>query len=145
MTREKANLHVMVGLPGSGKTTMAKKIAAETGALRLTCDEWHIRLFGNNPYSLNHSTNHENIEKMLLEVAENVLSNGGNVVVDFGSWSRAERNELRELARRSGAKFIMHYLDVPIDELLRRLDQRNRDFSESEFIISPEKLARYAK
>ena len=46
-----ATLHLMVGLPGSGKTTEAKRIAAECGALRLTPDEWHFSLFGNDFYN----------------------------------------------------------------------------------------------
>lgn len=39
-------LHLMVGLPGSGKTTEAKRIEAQTGAIRFTPDEWQIELFG---------------------------------------------------------------------------------------------------
>ncbi|MBI5961278.1 MAG: AAA family ATPase, partial [Chloroflexi bacterium] len=36
----------MVGLPCSGKTTLAQKLEREQSALRLTTDEWHVRLFG---------------------------------------------------------------------------------------------------
>ena len=36
----------MVGLPGSGKTTRARELAAAHHALRLTPDEWMIPLFG---------------------------------------------------------------------------------------------------
>lgn len=36
----------MVGLPGAGKTTRAKELAAEHGALRLSPDAWMIPLFG---------------------------------------------------------------------------------------------------
>ncbi|HST88133.1 MAG TPA: AAA family ATPase, partial [Ktedonobacterales bacterium] len=32
----------MVGLPCSGKTTLAKELEREHCALRLTVDEWHI-------------------------------------------------------------------------------------------------------
>ena len=35
----------MVRLPGSGKTTLARKLEVEYAALRLTVDEWHVRLF----------------------------------------------------------------------------------------------------
>src|ERR1051326_6891057 len=39
-------LLLMVGLPGAGKTTRAKELAAAHRALRLTPDEWMIQLFG---------------------------------------------------------------------------------------------------
>ena len=36
----KAVLHLICGLPGSGKTTLAKKIEASRGAVRFCPDEW---------------------------------------------------------------------------------------------------------
>jgi predicted kinase len=41
-----ATLHLMAGLPCSGKTTLAQKLESERSALRLTPDEWQVRLFG---------------------------------------------------------------------------------------------------
>ena len=37
---------LMVGLPGAGKTTRARELAAANRALRLTPDHWMIPLFG---------------------------------------------------------------------------------------------------
>ena len=39
---------LMVGLPGAGKTTRAKELAAASRALRLTPDHWMIPLFGDS-------------------------------------------------------------------------------------------------
>lgn len=39
-------LHLLIGLPGSGKTTLARRLEAEHAALRLTPDEWMLLLFG---------------------------------------------------------------------------------------------------
>jgi predicted kinase len=52
-------LHLMVGLPGSGKTTLAKKLEGELGALRLTPDEWHRYLFGQDAAHPDHDERHE--------------------------------------------------------------------------------------
>ena len=41
-----ATMLLMVGLPGAGKTTRAKELAAANRALRLTPDHWMIPLFG---------------------------------------------------------------------------------------------------
>jgi AAA domain len=39
-------LYLLVGLPGSGKTTLARQLETERYALRLTPDEWMMPLFG---------------------------------------------------------------------------------------------------
>lgn len=39
-------LHLMVGLPGSGKTTRARRLAAELPAVHLATDRWHLALWG---------------------------------------------------------------------------------------------------
>ena len=41
-----ATLHLMVGLPCSGKTTLARQLEQQYSALRPTPDEWHTALFG---------------------------------------------------------------------------------------------------
>ena len=46
--KEPALLYLLVGLPGSGKTTKARQLEVEVSALRLTLDEWMIPLFGRN-------------------------------------------------------------------------------------------------
>jgi predicted kinase len=46
------------------------------------------------------------------------------VVLEWGFWARVERDELRELGRSLGAAVELHYLDVPYDELVRRVVER---------------------
>ena len=41
-------LHLICGLPCSGKTTYAKQLEPRASALRLTPDEWHVTLFGHD-------------------------------------------------------------------------------------------------
>ena len=48
-----------------------------------------------------------------------------HVVLDFGLWSRAERDELRRRARALGVGVELHLLTAPVDELWRRIDERN--------------------
>ena len=36
----------MIGLPGAGKSTLARRLEAEHSALRLSPDEWMLPLFG---------------------------------------------------------------------------------------------------
>ena len=79
-----ATLYLMVGLPCSGKTTLAKKLEREQFALRLTLDEWHIHLFGQDAEELEHDARHSLIEMMLWNIASRALELGMNVILDFG-------------------------------------------------------------
>ena len=83
-----AVLHVMVGLPCAGKTTEAKRLEKECGALRLTPDEWQIRLFGQDAQDPAHDLRHDTIEKIMWDVAARTLSLGVDVILDFGLWAR---------------------------------------------------------
>ena len=128
-------LHLMVGLPCSGKTTFAQKLEHEQSALRLTTDEWHIQLFGQDAEEPEHDARHIIIETMLWKVASRALELGTNVILDFGFWAREEREDYRSRAKELGASSEVHFLDVPTDELMHRLTARNSQSSPSRFYI----------
>ena len=120
-----ATLYLMVGLPCSGKTTLARTLEQEHSALRLTPDEWQVRLFGQDAADPQHNARHSLIESLQWQVAERALALGNNVILDFGFWAREEREDFRSRAKHLGAGSEVHFLDVPSDELLRRLAIRN--------------------
>ena len=135
-----ATLYLMVGLPCSGKTTLAKKLEHEWSALRLTPDEWHVALFGQDAEEPEHNARHSLIETMLWNIASRALELGMNVILDFGFWAREEREDYRLRAKRLGASSEVHFLDVPEEELLRRLAVRNSQPSQESFHISEESM-----
>jgi predicted kinase len=130
-----ATLHLMVGLPCSGKTTLAQKLESEQSALRLTPDEWQVRLFGQDAEEPEHDTRHNLIETMLWNIANRALVLGTNVILDFGFWAREEREDFRLRAKQLGASSEVHFLDVSEHELIRRLEVRNSQFSHESFHI----------
>ena len=109
------------GLPGAGKTTLARQLAADRGAARLTTDEW-LWALGSTPWD---ATTQTKVEQQLRQLAQEILRLGLSVVLDFGLWARSERDELRSVARAVGVGVELHYLDVPAEELWRRIDARN--------------------
>lgn len=136
-----ATLYLMVGLPCSGKTTLARKLEREQSALRLTPDEWHIPLFGQDAEDPEHDARHTLIEAMLWNIASRALELGTNVILDFGFWAREEREDYRSRAKQLGASSEVHFLDVSADELMRRLAIRNSQASQTSFYI-PEAMMR---
>lgn len=127
----KPTLHLMVGLPGSGKTTRAKELEAQYNALRLTPDEWHMALFGHDMDHPDHDDRHTRVEQVMWSVAERALKAGVSVILDFGFWGRDERDGLRREAERLGADCRIHYMDAPLEELHRRLEKRNEQAGEN--------------
>lgn len=136
-----ATLHLMVGLPCSGKTTQARELEHTRSALRLTADVWHLQLFGQDAEESEHNARHSLIEALLWDVASRALSLGTNVILDFGFWAREEREDYRSRAKLLGASSEVHFLDTPPEELLRRLADRNAQGSLTAFYI-PEAMMR---
>ena len=114
-------LMLTCGLPGAGKTTLAAELAASRGAVRLTKDEW-LWAIGLSPWN---RTTGAKVEQQLWNLAQELLGLGLSVVLDFGLWARVERDEMRTVARALGVGVELHYLGVPLDELWRRIDERN--------------------
>jgi len=129
-----------VGLPGTGKTTEARRLEVEEQALRLTKDEWMKALHRfENP-----SWSSDVIEGRLIEIGVRALELGINVVVDFGLWGRDERSALRQAASDRGATVQIRYFELTTAEQRRRLDQRQADDPHTTWRMSDEELAKWA-
>ena len=136
-----ATLHLLVGLRCSGKSTLARTLEHAHAALRLTPDAWQRRRFGQDAAAPQHNARHTLIETLQWEVASRALALGINVILDYGFWAREERDDFRARAKQLGARSEVHFLDVPAQELLRRLAQRNAQPSSLAFHI-PEAMMR---
>jgi predicted kinase len=110
---------LLVGLPGSGKTTVAKKLAREQNELHLTLDEWVIPLFG----ELEADGKRDVLVGLMISLALQLLRIGINVV-DFGCWARDERAALQRLTEREEAKFRLVYVPVDRATQLERIKRR---------------------
>jgi predicted kinase len=64
------------------------------------------------------------IEQFQLDLALDLLRAGTNVIIEWGVWARAERDALRDAARAVGASVELRYVSASIDELWRRIVER---------------------
>ena len=112
---------LLCGLPGSGKTTEAHRLARQLGALRMCPDEWMDAL----GIDLWDQPARARVEALQWSQTLDAARLGLTVIVVWGLWSRAERDVARDEARAAGAAVELRYLDVDRDELWRRLALRN--------------------
>ena len=113
-------VYLIVGLPGAGKTTHAKKLEIDESALRLTPDEWQLALFGDQ----NPPDKRDLVEGKLIQLGMRAAELGTNVVFDFGFWGKDERSALRWIAGTVGARSQVLYLPIDHEEQRRRVTDR---------------------
>ena len=134
-------LTLICGLPGAGKTTLAKRLEAERSALRLTPDDWMARL----NIDLFDEPTRTAIEGLQWEIASRALALGIDVILDWGFWSRAERDDYRERATRLGARTELKYLEVAPSQLWQRLEARNAELLSVSASITIAQLEQYSR
>jgi predicted kinase len=113
-------LILICGLPGAGKTTLARELEARFGAVRYAPDEW-LQALTLDQYD---ETRRSAIESLQWQAAQAILKLGGVAIIEWGTWARSERDMLRLGARSLGAKVELRYLDAPTDILLERINRR---------------------
>jgi predicted kinase len=129
-------LHLICGLPGSGKSTLARRLEAESGVFRLTSDEW-LQALGADGYDI---VARAKVEALQWGLAQQLLARGIDVVLEAGFWTRAERDLCKAGAAALGARVRLHYLEVPLEDLKRRIVERNADPPPGVYAVNPDDL-----
>lgn len=104
-------LYLMLGYPGSGKTTTALKIKELTGAEHIWADVIRREMFGHpNPdYSLAENTK---LYDHLNKVAESLLAEGKSVIYDTNFNFFKDREHMRQIAARTNAKTVLIWVQT---------------------------------
>ena len=116
-------LIVVCGLPGSGKTTHARRVEAERRAVRFCPDEWMAEL----GLSLWDEAARARIEALQGKLGLQLLRLGLSVILEWGTWARSERDALRVGAQAAGAAAELHFLHAPVDVLFDRIQRRGAE------------------
>ena len=136
-------VYLICGFIGAGKTTLAKKLEKETGAVRITKDEWSIRLIGNDPTIDRYAEWDQKIIGLSQDFAFHLAEKGIDVIMDEGFWEKDTRAEMKRRIEAIGAKEVLYYLDTPIETIRERVVRRNNNLTKESFKISREMLDTY--
>lgn len=113
--KEKRTFIVMVGAPGSGKSTKARELALQTGALIVCPDTLREK----------YSAHDSSIFAIAREIITFTLKNGHrDVILDCTNTIRKYRGEMIAAGKPYAKKIVCIHMDTPLEECLRRHHDR---------------------
>lgn len=136
--KKQGTLILICGLPGAGKTTLAKKLAKERKAIRLCPDDWILAILKDQQDIVERDRLRDPMEQLLWRHAQKLLELGLTVILENGFWVKQERDGYRDYAKNRGIKVELHFVHADFATLWQRVEKRNND--PSEFQITKKEL-----
>lgn len=136
MNNLQGTLILICGLPGSGKTTAAKRLEVERNAIRMCPDEWIEALLENPNDSHEKDRLRDVVENLQWDLTKEYLSKGLTVILENGFWAEEERSQYAAEALEVGARIELYALDSSdLDELWRRIEIRNQSLATETWVM----------
>jgi predicted kinase len=123
MEHTPATLYLLMGLPGSGKTTLGKLLEEVTGATYLSSDDYRLMLFKKPCFS---QKEHDMLYATLDHNVLHLLEAGHDVIYDANLNRRIHRNEKYALAKEYGSKVRLFWVKTD-DELAKKRRVEKQD------------------
>jgi len=123
-------LVIVCGQTGAGKPTYSIDVSNEIDAIRFSIDPWMQTLFSKDMKTLDFSWMIERVERcqhQIWDISEQILARRGNVVLDLGFTTKAQRDAFVDKAKEIGVSAEIHYLSVPIEIRKHRVAKRNAE------------------
>jgi uncharacterized protein len=132
------------GLQGTGKSTLARRLAPDLGrapgAVVLRSDELRKRLFDRAPedrlpQEAYAETANQKVNAALVDLARTVVQGGHAVIMDATFLDSPMRQAAETAAREAGVRFLGVWLHAPLAELERRIEARRNDASDATLAV----------
>lgn len=122
----------VAGLPGCGKSVVARLLIERLGGLLLRTDAIRKELFASPDYSPEESIR---TYAEFYHRAEEGLIAGRTVVMDATFYSEASREQAATIARRAGVSWHLLLVTAPEEIVRKRIAQRTNDISDADFRV----------
>ncbi|GLS92122.1 hypothetical protein GCM10007916_31920 [Psychromonas marina] len=125
-----ARLILVCGPTGVGKTTYSLSLANELAAIKFSIDPWMQTLFAQDMETLDFTWMMERVNRcsdQIWQVSEQILAIDGNVILDLGFTTKAQRDIFTDRARELGITPEVHYLNAEKNIRKLRVDKRNAE------------------
>ncbi len=134
-------LIVVTGLPGTGKSTVAKAIAEEIDAILFRTDVIRKSLFPKPSYSLEEQ---QHVYDEMFVQAHQQLKKHKSVVLDANFSKQIQRDQAVKLAEKAGVEPLILEIICQDEKLIaQRLEKRGNDASDATFRVYLLKKAAY--
>ncbi len=138
-------LHLLHGLPGTGKSTYAKILSEKHNAIIFNNDEWMRQLFGSNPPEEDFQTHRKNIETLQWKLAAQLLTQGSDVIWDYGLWTQSERTQIKIKAKSLNIPTLLYRLNCSVETAKARVLKRNLNNKSQTLLINEQALTLFQK
>lgn len=125
-------IHMLVGIPGSGKSVYARQLEKQTRGVIVSTDAIRLRLFGGESKQKN---TYIIFDEAFREIGQ-ALADGRNVIFDATNVDRDRR--MKFLKRFSDTPVECHFFDTSYETAQRRISSRKRK-------LDDKILTKYAK
>lgn len=119
-----ADVYIMCGKVGSGKTTYATEFVETIGGVVLSVDEWMLTAYGRDVPCSEHKSYVDRIKEGLFRDGHKILRRGIPIILDFGFWTKDERDAARVAFSEYEVQLV--YMDVDDEVLYERVASRNK-------------------
>ena len=110
-----AALNIMIGFPGSGKSSYAKKYLLTNNSVYLSSDDIRIELYG-----FEDQTHNDVVFETMKKRTLNALRDGKDVIYDATNLSKKRRSGIISEARKLSAQINAYLCCTPINIILER-------------------------
>lgn len=125
-------IHLITGFIGFGKTTLARKLAEELSAVRLTHDEFMLELFGTNPDDF--EKKYQIVDDLIKSEAQKYIDQGKDVILDYGFWTHEKRKSYYDWAKTLTDSVVFHVLECDLDVAKQRVLHRTKTDEKALFV-----------
>jgi predicted kinase len=119
--------HLVHGYLGAGKTTFAEGLAARTGAIRYSPDDLMVARYGHDPPASHFDEYLAAVYAEINATWPRTLASETDVILDFGFWTRAWRDDARARAAAVGAETQIYWIRCAEETARTRCRERNRN------------------
>lgn len=124
-----AKVFLICGKICSGKSYYAKTLKDKYNAVILSTDEVTFDLIRNEQGEF-YNVFAERVNLYLRKKAVEICKVGANVILDWGFWTRSDRQSISDYFKSHGIAYEWHYLDVSDALWQRNITERNQRIAE---------------